>query len=182
MRRGRFDILALVFAASLSSPQTGHSSERIVWPAAPDQARVEYVGSIDCRSLIPSGGFFQKLTRWIGGRSEDELLSLPFDVLVVGRSLFMVCQSVPALVELDRGKNEFRLHRGRKTALQHPVSLCDGGDGVVFVSDPQAGAVFRYDGRDLEPFPAPGLVRPTGLAAIPAIRRLYVVDTGDQRP
>jgi len=173
-------MLALLAVAGVAASQNGYSADRVVWPAAPDRARVEYIGSIDCRSLTPAGSFFQKLTRWIGGRSEDELLSLPFDVLAVEQSLYMVCQNVPALVELDRARGEFKLHRDKKQSLQHPVSLCDGGNGLVFVTDPGAGVVYRYDGEDLEPFLVSGLVRPTGISALPEKRRIYVVDTGDQ--
>lgn len=173
-------LLLLVIALIALETPLSLAADRLVWPPAPDPARVEHVGSIECRELSPSGGFLQKITRWIGGRSDDEILSLPFDVLVTDRSFFMICQNVPALVEVNRSKNEFKLHKCKDQPMAHPISLCDGGNGLVFVTDPESGAVFKFDDGRLKPFITVGLDRPTGIAALPDIKRLYVVDTGDQ--
>jgi DNA-binding beta-propeller fold protein YncE len=152
----------------------------LLWPPPPDEARLEYVGAIDCEDLKPAGGFLNRLGRWIGGRAESDILSLPFDVVVVNQSLFVVCQNLPALVEIDPAKGTFRTHTDKKKAFMYPVSLCHGGDGAVFVTDPEAAAVFLYSGGKVKPFIETGLVRPTGVAALPGQRRLFVVDTGDQ--
>ena len=168
-------ILALTYLSTATIGRT----ERLVWPPTPDQARIEALGEIRCDQLTPKTGFFGKLARMIGGRSQDEDLSLPFDVLAVGDQLFAVCQNLPALVEIDLTNSTFRLHSSTEHPFVYPLSLCDGEDGIVFVTDPEIAAVFRYDGNKVTRLISENLVRPTGIAALPNEKRLYVVDTGD---
>jgi sugar lactone lactonase YvrE len=154
-------------------------SGRLVWPPAPDTARLEYVGQIACEDLTPRGGFLSKIKRLIGGKSNSDDLSLPFDVVATERSLFLVCQNIGALIEVDRKKEQFRLHQNSKKPLIHPVSLCDGGEGRIFITDSQGRAVFIYSDGKIQPLIDSGLTRPTGIAAIPSLKRLFIVDTGE---
>lgn len=167
----------LVMADAFADP-TG--PDRLVWPEAPDRARIEYLGTIECDDLSPAGGFFKKVARWIGGADEADRLSLPFDLVSTGDLLYVVCQNMPALVAIDLDSRQFKLYKSKDIPLRYPVSLCDGGDGMIFVTDSEAGAVFKYHDGQIEPFLTEGLIRPTGIAALPELKRLYVVDTGDQ--
>ena len=171
-------VLALLALAGAIADPTG--LDRLVWPQAPDPARIEYLGSIECDELSPAGGFFKKLTRWIGGADQADKLSLPFDLVAVDGSLYMVCQNLPALVAIDRDSRRFKLYQSKDKPLRYPVSLCDGGEGMIFVTDSEAGAVFKYQDGQIRPFLTDELIRPTGIAALPHLKRLYVVDTGDQ--
>jgi DNA-binding beta-propeller fold protein YncE len=154
--------------------------DRLAWPGPPDRAYIEYVGSIECRQLSPAGGIFSKLVRWIGGQSKDESLTHPFDLLALDKSIFMVCQSLPGLVEVDRDQGSFKLHRAEGGSFRHPISLGDGGNGIVFVTDSEAGAVFKYHNGQVRPFITEGLTRPTGIAVLPDSQRIFIVDTGEQ--
>lgn len=167
----------LVMADAFADP-TG--PDRLVWPAAPDPARIEYLGAIDCDDLSPAGGFFKKVTRWIGGADESDKLSLPFDLVSSDGLLYMVCQNMPALVAIDLDSRQFKRYQSKDEPLRYPVSLCDGGGGTIFVTDSEAGTVFRFHDGRIEPFLTDGVIRPTGIAALPDLKRLYVVDTGDQ--
>lgn len=169
---------AIVVLLSLSPP-TMSGTDRMVWPVAPDQPRVELLGEIRCEQLTPKTGFLGKLARIVGGRSEDEELSLPFDVLVSEGRLYAVCQNLAALVEIDLGSNDFKLHTPVDHPFVYPVSLCNGGDGTLYIADPEARAVYRMRDGKIRRFISDGLVRPTGVAALPEKNRLYVVDTGD---
>lgn len=152
--------------------------ERLVWPPAPDRPRVEYVGEIRLSELHLQTGFFQKLGRLLGGKSDDETIAHPFDVTAVGNRLYLVCQNVSALVEVDLEDEAYRLLRCEETPLSQPVAVCRYRNGVL-VSDSANGMVYRYDGDELRPWLTDDLVRPTGLAAVSAEDRVYVVDTGD---
>jgi DNA-binding beta-propeller fold protein YncE len=92
----------------------------------------------------------------------------------------MVCQKIPALVQVDRERGEFRLFRCEERELLYPVALCEAGKGVILLSDPETATVYRWSQDKLKPFITSDLVRPTGLAALPGAGRVYVVDTGDQ--
>jgi sugar lactone lactonase YvrE len=177
MRKFSLHLILLFGIVSASASDTGS----YVWPAPPDEAKIKYVGMIDCHELSPQSGLFSKVKRLIAGRSDSDRLELPFDLLVSGRNIYMVCQNLPYLVQVDRAKNTFKLHGNDQTPLIYPVSLCSGGDGVIFVTDSGGRCVFRFSKGKIEPFICSGLSRPTGVAALPDIGRLYVVDTGEHK-
>ncbi len=153
--------------------------ERVVWPPAPDPARVEVLGEIRCEDLSPETGFFGRIAQAIGGRSDEESIALPFDIRMIEGKLFATCQNLPALVEIDPESKKFQLHYSKEQPYSYPLALCDGGEGRVFVTDPEAAALFLYDGKKTLRLISDNLVRPTGVAALPGLKRLYVVDTGD---
>lgn len=165
--------LALLFAGS-----TAAELPRPVWPPAPDQPRVEYLGEIQCRDLKRQTGFFGKIKRLIGGGLPDERLSYPFDVLLSGGALFLTCQNLPALVKVDIDQKTYRVYDSGSLPLNYPVALCAAGE-LVFLTDSENAAVYRLAEDKLQPLITTGLIRPTGIAAVEDKQRLYVVDTGD---
>ncbi len=166
-------IFLLVSAATAADKPT-----ELVWPPSPDTARIAFLGEIRCDRLNPKTGFLGKLTRLIGGKSDDEQLSYPFDIAAGEKSLFIICQNIPALVEIDRDDMTFKLHRCKDAPFVYPVSLCRSGSDI-FITDPEAQAVYRFSDGKVSQFINHGLIRPTGIAALPSEKRLYVIDTGD---
>jgi len=171
-------IIISVFLTSMALAEDDFSP--LFWPPAPDTARVAYLDEIKCEDLTPQSGFLGKLARLIGGGSEDERLIYPFDIAVHDGSLFMVFQNIAALVEIDREDMTFKLHRCDDYPFIYPVSLCDGGE-AIFITDPEAKAVYRFAQGRMSRIIDRDLVRPTGITALPAEKRLYVIDTGDHR-
>ncbi|HUU46156.1 MAG TPA: hypothetical protein VM118_10535, partial [Acidobacteriota bacterium] len=166
--------IALLIAAAPRQPD----STRLVWPPAPDTPRVEYLEEIRCDELDREAGFFGKVKRFLGGAAPDEKLALPFDVLVQGRTLYMTCRNLPALVAVDLDAMSYRLYDCDDDPLACPIAV--SGDGsAVFVTDSEARAVYRLSGDRLEALITEGLSRPTGIAVLSGPKRLYVVDTGD---
>ncbi len=165
-------------ATSPSSSPIG-SSSNIVWPAPPDQARIEFISEIRCDDLKPKSGFFGKMLRLLGGSDKSDKLSLPFDLVRVQNRLYVVCQNISALIEIDPGRMDFRLHQNQKQPMQYPVSLCYAGEGNLLISDSEGGTVYRFDGKNIRPFITTSLVRPTGIIAFHEKGLIYVVDTGD---
>lgn len=154
------------------------NDDLLVWPPAPDKARIEYIGNIDCTKLTPKTGLFGKLLRTLSGSSDKDKISLPFDIVNTDKSLFAVCQNIPALIQIDITKNNFKFHECKDVPLVYPVSLCDGGD-KIFISDSEAGIIYVFENNKVKPFISTNLLRPTGIAAIPEKQKLYVIDTGD---
>jgi DNA-binding beta-propeller fold protein YncE len=151
----------------------------VVWPPPPDPPRVEYLGEIDFGALKPASNWLGRLVRLIGGDSPEDQLSLPFDVVASDGNLFVVCQNVAALVEIDSEKRQFKLHRCKEKPMQYPVSVCSAGGDRLLVSDPEAAVIYLFDNGSLRPLITSGLERPTGISALPELGRIYVVDTGD---
>lgn len=148
-----------------------------VWPPAPDPARVAFVEEIRCEDIKPHRGVFRSVVGVISGNDSSTELRFPFDVAAVDDRLFLTCQDVPALVELDPDARTFRLHKCDDLPMQSPVALCTDGKNV-YVTDSAAGAVYRYNGDDVDLFVTKPLERPTGIAFVSSTERLHVVDTG----
>ncbi|HWR82162.1 MAG TPA: hypothetical protein VN285_02545 [Candidatus Deferrimicrobium sp.] len=151
--------------------------EPLVWPAPPDAARFMFVQSIECKDLSPKVGAFGKVARWLGGAGEQDGVSLPFDLVVRASDMYMVCQNVPALVHVDMTSATFRRIVDERKTIRYPISLAASEDGVIFFTDSEARAVYRYQNGKIEPFITEGLGRPTGIAVLSTQRRLFVVDT-----
>lgn len=148
-----------------------------VWPPAPDPARVEFVRELRCGDIEPHRGLLRSVVSVISGSGDEDLLRFPFDVVVMGDRLFLTCQDVAALVEVDADAQTFRLHKCDDRPMQSPVALCSDGDNV-YATDSAAGVVYRYDGDRVEPFITGTVERPTGIAFVSSTGRLHVVDTG----
>jgi sugar lactone lactonase YvrE len=175
----RVSLIITLLLLAATSRTWSDGTDRLVWPAPPDTARLEYVGSVHCAELSTRQGLFGRLKRLVGGKTDDDQITLPFDVLVRGEKMFMTCQNIPALIEVSRTKNDFKLHIDKKNPLSYPVCLCDGGSGIIYLTDSENGFVYRFSDGKLKLFIASGLVRPTGIAALPELQKIYVVDTGE---
>ena len=124
--------LVILCLLGLLAP-SGASAEdyRPVWPAPPDSARVEYAGELGLRDLKPERGFLGKLARSLGGKSQNDELGLPFDVVRVADRLYLTCQNISALVEVLPEQDTFRLHTCKELPLLYPIGLCRLGESVL---------------------------------------------------
>lgn len=172
-------LTATILITALALIVRADSADNPVWPLPPDVPRVAFIREINFQNLVPKTGFWSKFARFIGGRSETENLSLPFDVLVRGHYLYLTCQNTPSLIEVDLVENNFKLYNSDAKPFMYPIALCDGGDGDIFITDSEGATVYRFHQGRVEPFIINGLIRPTGIAAIRDLDRIYVIDTGD---
>lgn len=149
-----------------------------VFPPYPDKPRVVWIDEIRMSELKPKSSLLGKLRNIIAGNSSFDELSLPFDIVVTGNSYFLTCQSIPALVEVDRDNNSFKLHTCDESPITYPISLCLAEDNILF-TDSENDMVYKYDGRKVVPFIISGLTRPTGITFDPKNKTIYIIDTGD---
>jgi len=155
------------------------SAQKLFWPPPPDNARVEFVGEIICQDLAPGTGFFSKLKRFIAGSSDEDKLALPYDVIITDGKMFLTCQGIPYLIEVNLKKNSFKKLQDDKAPFNFPICLENGGKGIVFISDGVNRAIYKYHKGKVKLFISSGLTRPTGIAALPDKQKLYVIDTGE---
>ncbi|RKX22602.1 MAG: hypothetical protein DRP35_01520 [Candidatus Zixiibacteriota bacterium] len=171
-------LLFYIFVIFIATSSVAYQ-ERLVWPSAPDQARMEFVDQIDLNKLKVKSSLFGKIKRFIGGASESEQLSLPFDIIVNDKNIFLTCQNIPALIQIIRKDNEFRIHTPKDNSLLYPIAICDDSNGTIFLTDSKSGIIFKFDGTNLTAFIENNLVRPTGIAAIYEQNKIYIIDTGE---
>jgi DNA-binding beta-propeller fold protein YncE len=85
---------------------------------------------------------------------------------------------------MDYKRGRFTVIGGKTDSpLRNPIGLAEDGLARVYITDPAAGAVFRYDPADdtLKPFISGLLKRPTGIAFNEVNGLIYIVDTIGQR-
>lgn len=169
---------ASTFLLLTALPLASAAADQLVWPPAPDEARVRFVEEIRLGELSLKSGFFSKLTSIFAGGDENSKIGYPFDLLAERNDLYLVCQDLPALVRVDLDKREYSLIRSERIPMVQPVSLSRHGDDIL-VSDSANGIIYRYSDGELKAWITEGLVRPTGLAALRPAGRVCVVDTGD---
>jgi len=115
-----------------------------VWPFPPAEPKVKYVGEILCSDLKLKAGFFDKFKKVFAGNPETNKISLPFDLIRSKGSLFLTCQNIPYLIEINLLKKTFELYNDDKFPFKYPIAVCKGGEGIVFITDSEAGAVYKF--------------------------------------
>jgi DNA-binding beta-propeller fold protein YncE len=166
---------------------------RIVFPAPPAAAVIEWVGSFRARSDVVGRG--ASLKKALVGEEDDEpTLAAPTTVAIGSdNTLYVVDQQLRSVVLINAAGRRFEPFMGSGPGgLVRPVGVAVAADGTLYVSDATARAVFVY-GPDLSFKTAIGgreiFVRPTAIAVSDDGTRLavcdtdahkvYVIDTGD---
>ena len=128
--------LSLTFILCICLYQVAFSSnEELVWPSPPDKAKLQYVGEINCLDLEIEAGFFGKIGRFFTGNDDNESLSLPFDIVVTSENIFLTCQNIQALIQINRIDRTYKFITNKKHPFNYPITLCTGSDGTVYISD-----------------------------------------------
>lgn len=175
----RFAITTSLILTALLSVELAYATA-VVWPPAPAPARVEYVRQIPLADLKPQTSFLGSIGRFLGGGTDDEILGLPFNLIVTADRIYLTCQDHPALVVIDPAENKYLRRDCEDHPMVSPIGLAQLG-ADIYVADSGNGTVYRWNGDDLEPWVTTGLVRPTGLIALPKEQRIVVIDTGDHQ-
>ncbi|UCF66104.1 MAG: 6-bladed beta-propeller [Acidobacteriota bacterium] len=181
--------MAVVFAAAMlaacahgPAPSTG-ARPRIVWPPAPDPARIEFVQSISTpKDVGIRASWFKRAVLWIARGRVVRGMARPFAIAVGADGRIVVADPDARSVHLfDPTRSRYeRLVKAGDGPLVSPIGVAIDTAGQIYVSDSASGEVHRFDerGRWLGPFgTAAEIGRPTGLAYDTRAERLYVVDT-----
>lgn len=156
------------------------AEEKLVWPAPPDEAKIEYVTSIQSsKDLGIKKGFFSKVVDYLFGQ-EDTALIAPFGVYADNNRVYTTDIAAKALYIFDTKKNDFITVNGsKKENFLYPISVVADKGGNIFVSDSVRAKiyVFKKNGNFNYEIKLDILQRPVGLAISGDGEKLYVVDT-----
>ncbi len=157
----------------------GEVEQRLVWPAPPDPARIEYVASVtNAKELGIEKGFFSKIYNFILGE-EDPILNSPFGIHADKDRVYVTDIFAKVLYIFDKSEGEVITVKGSdKEPFLYPVDVITDPKGNIYVSDSVRAKVYVFDDDgDFKHTIAPkALQRPVGLAISADERWLYIVD------
>ncbi|HVU23854.1 MAG TPA: 6-bladed beta-propeller [Opitutus sp.] len=166
-------------AAGVAAPKPAVAAANLpVWPAAPDEPRIAFVGEVRGPQDIgvkPSA--WRTLARWLTGDQGENLnLRKPFAVALDEGGRLCIADTETGVVScLDLSRRTWRRFAGvGSTRFVSPVAVARW-HGTMYVADSTLGKVFAFNDRG-EPVAEIGspLQRPVGLAI--AGDRLCVAD------
>ncbi len=173
----------LLLLTILLVPTKVSAAERMVWPPAPDPARIEFVRSFATAEELGIGkGLFARLKDLFLGEAESRLVR-PMAVVAHKGVIHVADPGARGVHRFDTTRGDYALIRAAKdTPLPSPVGLARGADGEVYVSDSVLGEVLviRPDASVATPLKLDvKLTQPTGIAFDNERRQLILVDTGE---
>jgi DNA-binding beta-propeller fold protein YncE len=156
----------------------------IRWPGPPEQARIQYLWSLQRVSGAETRGVLGRLVAGEEDPLEDPrssgLLNRPQGLFVDERNVLYVADPGAyrvSVVNLDTLES-FHITKWGDRDLFSPVGVAANPEGRIFVTDAELGTVLVFDpqGKFVKAFVG-RFERPTGIAISPATGRVYVADT-----
>ncbi len=177
-------LAGMLGCAAPPQAQPEASLPKLVWPQAPEHARIEFVRTISSASdLGLTKNFFQRAFEFVFGEANESMLR-PSAVLEVGPVLYVADPGVRGVHRFDRRENKYQLIRLEgELPLLSPVGLARGEGDSVYVTDSALAGVFLIKpGAEFATAVPLGqaLEQPTGIAFDARAGKLYVVDTKAQ--
>ncbi len=188
--------LAAVAASCASAGRLPRASqERLVWPPAPEAARIEFVGSFTgAKDLGIRPGLLGRVVAVVAG-DETPAFDRPYAIAVWGdaegtgvdggRGPARIAVGDTGahgvhLLDLEHGRQSLVRDAGEERTLQSPVAVGFDGDARLYVCDSELGLLLRYDADGgFDRVLSRSLARPAGLAIDAAHRVLYVADAAE---
>jgi DNA-binding beta-propeller fold protein YncE len=183
-------IVAAAWLAGCSSqpgPIFTERAEPIEWPAAPEPARIRYVGElVTDADLRPVRSFGQSMGEMLFGGKPRQSMLTPYAVCGddLGR-VFVADSNAQTVHVFDLNQRTYTRWQpptdGPETPrFSQPIGLAWDPSGRLIVSDSMAGIlfVFNREGELIDRWGAGVLSRPCGVAIDPQRDRLYVADAG----
>lgn len=171
-------VMSTVFTGSSIVSQDG--TQRIVWPAPPQEPRIEFLQQIASPADIGvERSWLGAIFDWIVGANESLTgMVKPMGVAVDRKKKLYVTDPGAGCVHIfDRENKEYeKLTTADDLPLRSPVGVAVADDGTIYVSDSERRQVIAYDDNGDEKFIVPSMFhRPTGVVIHRG--KLYVTDT-----
>lgn len=181
----------LLHAVSLSAapappvPPVPVAQDRLVWPALPDKAQVEYLRAFSRpEDLGIAKSFFARLKDFLLGEIQTPLVR-PMAVVASRGMIFVADPGAGGVHRFDTKNGDYTLIKGPDASpLPSAVGLALGERGEVYVADSRLAQVFilRAGADALETLRLDAVLKqPTGLAFDALTGNLYVLDTAEHR-
>ncbi len=186
MQAGRSVLLLAVLAGLSAGCASRAATERapapvIVWPSAPETARISFVDTIaEPADIGIKQGALRGFLRFLSGKQPTPVIS-PHGLAVdtAGR-LYVVDNFLRKVHVYDQRAGKYRLFPEREPVLVSPVGIgIDERSGLVYVTDSAEAVVWVFaegGARKVGEIRGGGMQRPTGVAVNPATNELLVVD------
>ncbi len=179
-----FTLFALVFITGCAPVYKANidytMSGGILWPGAPEKARIKYLWSIS--SLAPEMTIVDFLAG--GGDPTDPKTSLallrPYGVYFENDRLYITDTGAMRVTVVNiKTMDVFQIGVSGKGELNYPVGVVADKAGNIYVTDSDLNKVFVYnsEGKFLRNFSNINFQRPTGIAYDKEKDLIYIVDT-----
>ncbi|WP_432822993.1 hypothetical protein [Trichloromonas sp.] len=150
---------------------------RVLWPAPPEQPRLEWLGLFSTRADFNLGGKKKAFTSFLTG-DEELVFGAPGGVAADARNRVFVSDLQERTVHVLDFDNQ-SISRLKNFQFGRPVGLAVGGDGRVYVADAEKRAIVVFSPQ-LNPVltmgDASNLERPAYVAVNDRLGRIYVSD------
>lgn len=179
-----FFTLIMITSLNAKDSVADNIPERLVWPKGADDARIEYIASINTADgLGIEKGFFTKVYDFIFGES-DLMLSAPFGIHADLNRVYVTDIASKAVYIFDKVENETIILEGSDNErFIYPVDVISDAKGNIYVSDSILGKIFVFDkdGDYTHQISLIMLKRPIGLAISADSKNLYIVDVASSQ-
>jgi len=156
--------------------------EKIVWPPAPLETRIEWVKEysiLEDSRQVP--GFWARVKEFFVGHEIAGIVR-PYGVATdFGDRLFIADTGASLVHVFDMETSEYQMVEGTdEVPLRTPIATAYGGNEELFITDSALGTVLRYNlqSKTLSTLMPYTLQRPTGIAFSWRTKQLFVSDTG----
>jgi DNA-binding beta-propeller fold protein YncE len=172
--------VALAACASAPAPQVAPLS--LVWPEAPEPARIAFVQSIaKPDDLGIDKGFWRRVAEFFVGATEERLVRPMAVARATDGVLYVADPGAKGVHRFDVERRRYQLVQlDDEQPLPSPVGLAAGAGGAMYVADSALKQVFVLTraANVARALPLAGeLAQPTGLAFDAEAGELYVADT-----
>ncbi len=172
-------LTTLIGCTTKQSPVT-EPAVHLVWPAAPEEARIEWVKEYKILEDTASRtGFWGKISDFFLGPKMAQI-TRPYGVCTDnGKRLFVADTGGAVIHVFDMEKSSYLAIEGSdEVPLQSPIGLTYV-DGFLYITDSVQGIILQYDleKKILHPWSSYQLGRPTGIAFSAVSGLFYVTDT-----
>jgi DNA-binding beta-propeller fold protein YncE len=173
-----------IFACASTEPVEPFAAEGPVWPPAPRQPRIAYLGEFSYEAdLGVRPSLWGRIVSLVAG-SDDNRMVRPISVVASNdhQMIFVADPDAGCVHRYDLGRHRYRcLTTVDETSVLRPVGLALVDEQWLIVSDPGQGQLYRagIESDHLEKFyTSANLEQPTGISWSRSTESLYVTDTG----
>jgi len=178
-------LLCIVFLAGCSTAPSRQGQEALssplVWPPAPELARIIYEGAIERPGDVGTKkGIFRRAVEFLLGKTADRIVK-PYGIVIDSNERLIVADTVFRrlhIFDIKTGKYTW-IDEFKNSGFISPIGVAVDREDNIYVSEPELDKVIVFSKKGKFLFEIKdNLLRPTGIAINNNEGLLYVVNTG----
>jgi DNA-binding beta-propeller fold protein YncE len=172
----------LLLLAGCATEQT-QENMKLVWPPAPQEARIEFVRSIQSASDVDTDNTYKSdLVQFLTGQKPPENhFADPKGIAISddGQRVYVTDFEQLAVFEFDFANKKFSRVGGKDKQFERPSGIAIDDDENLYVVETEKKGiqVLNKNGAELRFITDPSINRPTGIAIDRKRQRIYLADT-----